>query len=37
VLVGTNPMECQTNLFLNHMVKGMQNGAKVLSSIPAAP
>jgi anaerobic selenocysteine-containing dehydrogenase len=30
ILVGTNPMECQTNLFLNHMVKGMQNGAKVI-------
>ncbi|MCB6178770.1 arsenate reductase (azurin) large subunit [Rhodobacter sp. Har01] len=30
VLAGTNPMECQTNLFLNHMVKGMQNGAKVV-------
>jgi hypothetical protein len=30
LLVGTNPMECQTNLFLNHMVKGMQNGAKVI-------
>lgn len=29
-LVGTNPMECQTNLFLNHMVPGMQNGAKVV-------
>jgi len=29
-LVGTNPVECQTNLFLNHMVKGMQNGAKVI-------
>ncbi|TKA98364.1 arsenate reductase (azurin) large subunit [Cereibacter changlensis] len=30
LLVGTNPMECQTNLFLNHMVKGMRNGAKVI-------
>jgi arsenite oxidase large subunit len=30
MLVGTNPMECQTNLYLNHMVKGMQNGAKVI-------
>ncbi len=30
LLVGTNPMECQTNLFLNHMVKGMQNGAKMI-------
>lgn len=33
-LVGTNLMECQTNLFLNHMVKGMQNGAKVVISDP---
>lgn len=33
-LVGTNPMECQTNLFLNHMVKGMQNGTKVVISDP---
>ncbi|WP_439529961.1 arsenate reductase (azurin) large subunit [Pannonibacter sp.] len=30
LLVGTNPMECQTNLYLNHMVKGMQNGARVI-------
>ncbi|HUG61930.1 MAG TPA: arsenate reductase (azurin) large subunit, partial [Methylomirabilota bacterium] len=29
-LIGTNPMECQTNLYLNHMVPGMQNGAKVI-------
>jgi len=29
-LVGTNPLECQTNLFLNHMVPGMRNGAKVI-------
>ena len=35
MLVGTNPMECQTNLFLNHMVKGMQNGAKVIVVDPA--
>jgi arsenite oxidase large subunit len=33
-LVGTNPVECQTNLFYNHMVKGMQNGAKVIISDP---
>ena len=33
-LVGTNPVECQTKLFLNHMVKGMQNGAKVVISDP---
>lgn len=30
VLVGTNPMECQTNLFLNHMVPGMRKGARVV-------
>lgn len=30
MLVGTNPLECQTNLFLNHMVPGMRNGAKVI-------
>ena len=30
MLVGVNPLECQTNLYLNHMVKGMQNGAKVI-------
>ena len=29
-LVGANPIETQTNLFLNHMVPGMQNGAKVV-------
>ncbi len=33
-IVGANPMECQTNLFLNHMVKGMQNGARVVISDP---
>ncbi|MFN4154644.1 MAG: arsenate reductase (azurin) large subunit [Paracoccaceae bacterium] len=33
-LVGTNPVECMTNLFLNHMAKGMQNGAKVVISDP---
>lgn len=30
LLVGTNPVECQTNLFLNHMIKGLQNGARVI-------
>ncbi|QMU56872.1 MAG: arsenate reductase (azurin) large subunit [Boseongicola sp.] len=30
MLVGANPLETQTNLFLNHMVPGMQNGAKVV-------
>jgi arsenite oxidase large subunit len=29
-LVGANPLETQTNLFLNHMVPGMRNGAKVI-------
>ncbi len=29
-LIGANPMETQTNLFLNHMVPGMRNGARVL-------
>lgn len=29
-MVGVNPMECQTNLFLNHMVTGMRNGARVI-------
>ncbi len=30
MLVGANPLETQTNLFLNHMVPGMQGGAKVI-------
>lgn len=30
VLVGANPIETQTNLFLNHMVPGMRNGARVV-------
>lgn len=30
MLVGANPLETQTNLFLNHMVPGMRNGAKVI-------
>jgi arsenite oxidase large subunit len=29
-LVGANSIETQTNLFLNHMMPGMQNGAKVV-------
>lgn len=29
-LIGANPLETQTNLFLNHMMPGMQNGARVL-------
>ena len=29
-IVGANPMETQTNLFLNHMVPGMRNGARVI-------
>lgn len=29
-LIGANPIETQTNLFLNHMVPGMRNGAKVV-------
>ncbi|MEM7777522.1 MAG: arsenate reductase (azurin) large subunit [Pseudomonadota bacterium] len=30
VLIGANPLETQTNLFLNHMVPGMRDGAKVV-------
>jgi arsenite oxidase large subunit len=30
LLVGANPLETQTNLFLNHMVPGMRGGAKVV-------
>lgn len=29
-LIGANPIETQTNLFLNHMVPGMRNGARVV-------
>src|SRR5690606_8851269 len=29
-LVGANPIETQTNFFLNHMMPGMRNGARVL-------
>jgi arsenite oxidase large subunit len=30
MIVGANPLETQTNLFLNHMVPGMRKGAKVI-------
>lgn len=30
MIAGANPLETQTNLFLNHMVPGMQGGAKVV-------
>ncbi|SIN76515.1 arsenate reductase (azurin) large subunit [Vannielia litorea] len=30
MIVGANPIETQTNLFLNHMMPGMQGGAKVV-------
>lgn len=30
VMWGANPLECQTNVFLNHMVPGMRNGAKFI-------
>ncbi|WP_306007032.1 arsenate reductase (azurin) large subunit [Aquicoccus porphyridii] len=33
-VVGANPMETQTNLYLNHMVKGMQSGAKFIMVDP---
>ncbi|MDP3340511.1 arsenate reductase (azurin) large subunit [Frigidibacter sp.] len=33
-VVGANPMECQTNLYLNHMVPGMQSGAKFIMVDP---
>lgn len=29
-LIGANPLETQTNLFLNHMVPGIRSGAKVV-------
>ncbi len=29
-LVGANPLETQTNLFLNHMIPAIRNGARVL-------
>ncbi len=30
MIVGANPLETQTNLFLNHMVPGMRGGARVV-------
>jgi arsenite oxidase large subunit len=30
MIVGANPLETQTNLFLNHMVPGIQGGARVV-------
>jgi arsenite oxidase large subunit len=29
-IVGANPMETQTNLYLNHMLKGLRNGARMV-------
>ena len=34
VMVGANPLETQTNAFLNHMVPGMRNGAKFIMVDP---
>ena len=34
VMVGGNSLETQTNLFLNHMRKGMENGARFISVDP---
>lgn len=33
-IVGANPLETQTNLFLNHMVPGMWNGARFIMVDP---
>ena len=33
-MVGANSMETQTNLFLNHMVKGLQSGARFIAVDP---
>jgi len=33
-MVGANSMETQTNLYLNHMVPGLQNGAKFIAVDP---
>jgi arsenite oxidase large subunit len=33
-LIGANPLETQTNLFLNHMVPGIRGGAKVVMVDP---
>jgi len=34
VMVGANPLETQTNAFLNHMVPGMRNGARFIMIDP---
>ena len=34
MIVGANPLETQTNLFLNHMRKGLENGAKFIMVDP---
>ena len=34
MVVGANPLETQTNLFLNHMVPGMRNGARFIMVDP---
>jgi len=34
LMVGANSLETQTNLFLNHMVPGLQNGAKFIMVDP---
>jgi arsenite oxidase large subunit len=34
MVVGANPLETQTNLFLNHMRKGMENGARFIMIEP---
>lgn len=33
-IIGANPLETQTNMFLNHMIPGMQNGARVVNVEP---
>jgi len=33
-VIGANPLETQTNLFLNHMVPGMRNGARFIMVDP---
>ncbi len=34
MIIGANPLETQTNLFLNHMRKGLENGAKFIMVDP---
>ena len=34
MIVGANPLETQTNLFLNHMRKGLENGARFIMVDP---